>query len=278
MNFYIAFLLGLASSGHCFAMCGGLAVAFSGRGQPRNRRSRETSNAHNFTKNSGVGSIDQVLLFKEEKSFFNRMFFMFSSKISQMFMLNAGRICTYALFALTLTGIVKLIGSTVNIPDWSGILRLLTGVSLVVAGLQIGFKVSLFGPLEKQGECLFSKLKAPMQLLLPKNTMMSYFSLGLLWGFLPCGIVYSVVLLASSSGSYVSASLTVLGFGLGTIPMLLATGVFAGEIQQVMNRYQLKKALGSIVLLCGFWLISAPFLMEHFMNSKGSGMHCHSAL
>ena len=76
---------------------------------------------------------------------------------------------------------------------------------------------------------------------MPINSVARALIAGMLWGFLPCGLVYSALALALSSGNPLTASGVMLAFGMGTLPMMLLAGTTAGALKQKLQQYFLIK-------------------------------------
>jgi sulfite exporter TauE/SafE len=72
---------------------------------------------------------------------------------------------------------------------------------------------------------------------------------GILWGWLPCGMVYSASIAALSSGSASSGAAIMLVFGLGTLPNLLLMGLFATQMRDYLNRVWVKRLAGGGIIL-----------------------------
>jgi sulfite exporter TauE/SafE len=77
--------------------------------------------------------------------------------------------------------------------------------------------------------------------------------MGALWGWLPCGMVYSVLLTAMMAGSALSGAAVMLAFGLGTLPMLLSMGMLGAQLRGWIQRRPVRVASGLVVL--GFGLL-----------------------
>jgi hypothetical protein len=89
--------------------------------------------------------------------------------------------------------------------------------------------------------------------LLPLRTTPQAFALGLLWGWLPCGLVYSVLVAALATGSAARGGLLMLAFGLGTLPALLAMGMAAVRLKAFLQNLWIRRVSGLLVL--GFGLL-----------------------
>ncbi|HCA26675.1 MAG TPA: hypothetical protein DEP05_03375, partial [Betaproteobacteria bacterium] len=88
---------------------------------------------------------------------------------------------------------------------------------------------------------------------LPITSPFRAFVLGALWGWLPCGLVYSVLVTALASGGALTGALLMLAFGAGTLPNLLAMGLFARQLKRFMQRRAVRLAAGLAV--AGFGML-----------------------
>jgi sulfite exporter TauE/SafE len=105
--------------------------------------------------------------------------------------------------------------------------------------------------LEQGGRTLWRHLAPAAKPLLPADTPAKAFALGALWGWLPCGMVYSVLATALLSGSAADGAAVMLAFGLGTLPMLTGLGLLGARVQQAMQRHSVRIACGLLVLAFG---------------------------
>ena len=101
---------------------------------------------------------------------------------------------------------------------------------------------------------------------MPVSSIPQALCLGAIWGWLPCGLVYSSLLWAASQGSPLDSGLLMLAFGLGTLPVLLATGLAAERLTSLLRRRSVRLGAGLLVMLFGLWTLPGPhqhWLMGH---------------
>ena len=230
-----AFLIGLASALHCVGMCGGIIGALS------------------FSLPEPVRTQRPLLL-------------------GYLLAYNGGRVASY-----TLAGsLVGALGSGLfdNLSPTFGhqVLRLLAAVLLVGIGLYLAGWFPRFAQLERIGVPLWKRLEPLGQKLLPVRSPLQAFGFGLVWGWLPCGLVYSTLLWSASSGSGTRGALTMLMFGLGTLPAVLATGLLAGWITRIRQLPAARAAIG--ISLIAFGLASLWFSPDHSEHTPQT--HDHS--
>ncbi|MBW8896616.1 MAG: sulfite exporter TauE/SafE family protein [Massilia sp.] len=135
---------------------------------------------------------------------------------------NTGRIGSYAMAgALSATGARAL----TNLAGVETALYWLANTMLIVLGLYLMDAWRGLAHLENAGRVLWRQLEPLTRRLLPLDSPAKLLAMGALWGWLPCGMVYSVLLTAMMSGSAASGGAVMIAFGLGTLPMLLSLGM-----------------------------------------------------
>ena len=107
--------------------------------------------------------------------------------------------------------------------------------------------------LKQLGGVLWRRVQPLVKPLVPMDTPLKALALGGLWGWVPCGMVYSVLLTAMLSGSALDGALVMGAFGLGTLPMLLAMGMAGARLRQYLQQRAVRLASGLLVL--GFGLL-----------------------
>jgi len=196
-----ALLMGLAGSGHCLAMCGGLAAAMGYQQSPL-----------------------------------------------RLFWYNLGRITSYAIAGAIVAAALGTIGS-VSINGFV-YLRIAAGVMMILLALYlIQWNAALLW-LEKLGALLWRRIQ-PLTRKLPQQKTTGYVFLGgMLWGWLPCGLVYSALTWAALSGNPASGAGFMLLFGIGTFPAMFLTGIFSQKITRILQSKGFRWIAG--ILLMGY--------------------------
>ena len=141
-------------------------------------------------------------------------------------------------------------------------------LSYALAGLLLGLAGWWSGltRIEALGRGLWRHIQPVANRLLPVSSLPRALLLGALWGWLPCGLVYSTLLWAASQGNAVDSALLMLAFGLGTWPVLLATGLAAERTSALLRKRGVRVAGGLLVILFGLWTLPGPhqhWLMGH---------------
>jgi len=133
------------------------------------------------------------------------------------------------------------------------VLYLLANLLLIALGLYLAGLSHAVVQIERLGGVIWQHLQPYSKKLLPVKTVPQAFGLGALWGWVPCGLVYSVLVAAMASGSAASGALIMLAFGLGTLPNLLAMGYFARQLKGFMQHRGVRLSAG--LLVAGFGVL-----------------------
>ena len=175
---------------------------------------------------------------------------------------NLGRILSYASAGLML----GLAGWAVASSPAALALRVVAALLLIAMGLYLAGWWSGLTRIEALGRGLWRHIQPLASRLLPVSSLPRALLLGALWGWLPCGLVYSTLLWAASQGNAGYSAALMLAFGLGTWPVLLATGLAAERVTALLRRRSVRVAGGVLVMLFGIWTMPGPhqhWLMGH---------------
>lgn len=219
-----AFIAGLVGSSHCLGMCGGIAAAM-GMG----------------TAAPGTGAVPAL---------------------GRALLYNGGRIASYAL-AGALAGAVGLaLGQAMHAPVAVVVMRVLTGLVLVAIGLQVAFNLRLLQPVETVGLHVWRRIAPLASGLMRRRSAGSTFLLGALWGWMPCGLVYGMLLAAMATAEPASGAAFMAAFGLGTAPAMIATGALASRFRALSGDRRFRRIAGLLVVALGAWTALAPLGMQ----------------
>ena len=182
---------------------------------------------------------------------------------------NVGRVLSYAVLGAA----VAMIGKTMvsGIPDIAAPVRFASGVLIILVGLQLAFNWRLLSPLENAGAKLWNRIAPAAKGLVPVETTTQALGLGLIWGWLPCGLVYSVLLLAATTTDPIGGGLVMVAFGLGTMPAMIATGLSASKLAQFLSGKRL--GAGLLIVVIGLATIAMPVMK--FTSSDQPMQHSH---
>ena len=185
---------------------------------------------------------------------------------------NLGRIGSYTAAGAAM-GAIGTVGMLFNdILPVQLALYVAANLMLVALGLYLtGFTRALSG-VERLGQRLWARIQPLTRRFLPARSVAQAFPLGVLWGFLPCGLVYSVLATALVTGSAERGAALMLAFGLGTLPNLLLAGMLLTRLRDVVRNQAVRTGAGLVVLAFGvFGLVTTPSLGSALWN----GVVCH---
>ena len=140
------------------------------------------------------------------------------------------------------------------------ILYFIANLMLVALGLYLLGVTRALAFTERAGQTLWRHLQPLTRRIIPARSVGQAFPLGLLWGWLPCGLVYSALASALTAGSAGRGALMMLAFGLGTFPNLLLAGIVLARLNEFVRRPVVRMLSGLLVL--GFGLYGFVGLMR----------------
>jgi uncharacterized protein len=210
-----AFLVGLLGGVHCVAMCGGIVATLTLGLAPERRR--------------GI-----------------------TAQLPFQLAYNLGRIVGYGLVGALIGGLGALLMQSLALQWAQRGLYALAAVVMIALGLYLGGWWRGLAYVERAGAVLWRRIEPIGRRLLPIRSWWQAFAVGLVWAWLPCGLVYSVLILALGAGGPLQGALLMLVFGLGTLPNLLGIGLLAGAAARYAEQQWLRSVAG--VLVIGFGL------------------------
>jgi sulfite exporter TauE/SafE len=165
---------------------------------------------------------------------------------------NLGRVSSYVLFG----ALAGTLGASLKLAHFlpvQTVLFVLAQIVMILLGLYLAGWSQWVLIFERAGGALWRTVKPLFQKLLPVKSMPQAVLAGMAWGWLPCGLVYSVLVSALAAGSATSGAALMLAFGLGTLPNLLGMGLFARQLQPFMQQRWVRRAAGLTVAGFGVW-------------------------
>lgn len=174
---------------------------------------------------------------------------------------NAGRIASYSIIGLFAGAIGASSFFLDHVLPIEQALYALASLMLVLLGLYLAGIWRGIVVLEAAGNRIWRHIQPLSKRFLPVQTLPQAFILGTLWGWLPCGLVYSVVVAALATGSPWRGGALMLAFGLGTLPALLAMGMAAVRLKARLQNPRVRLVSGLLVL--GFGLAGLLQLWLH---------------
>jgi sulfite exporter TauE/SafE len=223
------FLVGLLGSVHCVGMCGGIVGAFSAarRVPPARMIPLQVQGAAVMQ----ASALDQLLY---------------------GLACNGGRLASYAIAGAIAGGVAQ----SARTFTWLSSIQTggywLANLMLVALGLYLMNAWRGLAHLEAAGQAVWRHVQPLVPRLMPIDHPGKAVALGALWGWVPCGMVYSVLLTAMATGSAASGAAVMLAFGLGTLPMLLGLGALGTGLLAWTRKPAVRTACGLLIL--GFGL------------------------
>lgn len=221
-----ALLLGLAGSGHCLGMCGGIAVS--------------------LRSNSAQSSLMSVSY-------------------------HMGRLLSYAL----LGAVIGSAAGAIELAAWTLFLRFLAGFLLVGMGLytlKLWFGIAR---LEALGGRLWRSLTPWSRRFMPPRHPAQSLLLGAIWGFMPCGLIYSALTWSAATGAgALDSGLLMFTFGAGTLPAMLGATLLGQRVGLFLGNTYVRKLMGSGLVLAGLWTLWLTFShADHLLGNHGNMTH-----
>lgn len=216
-----AFLVGLLGSTHCLGMCGGIVGAL-------------TLGLHDDIRRSPIRLFPYLAAY------------------------NLGRITAYASAGAVLGAVSAQVLHFVPPAPARLIVKLITGGFMIALGLYLAGWWPGLVALERLGGRLWKRVEPFGRRFLPVNHPLKALALGCVWGWLPCGLVYSTLAWSLTTGDAARSATLMLAFGLGTLPMLLAMGATARWLGNVVQRPWVRQSAGILILLFALYTLFAP--------------------
>lgn len=170
-----------------------------------------------------------------------------STMISYTLAYNLGRITSYTL-AGTMTGWLGYLFAQ-QISQGIVILQFVSSVFLLLLGLYVAGWWQGLSKIEKLGSRLWQVIRPWSKKLIPFKSPLYALPYGMIWGWLPCGLVYSVLTWSLASGSALQGAIIMAGFGLGTLPIMILMATGFDKIQQLLQNPKAKVLMGLLLIV-----------------------------
>lgn len=132
-------------------------------------------------------------------------------------------------------------------------LYVLANLMLIALGFYLMGVTRALAFTERVGQNLWQRIQPLTRRFLPAQSVAQAFPLGMLWGWLPCGLVYSALATALAAGSATQGAMLMLAFGLGTLPNLLLAGLLLVRLRHIVQRPWVRMGSGLLVAGFGVW-------------------------
>ncbi len=219
-----AFIVGLFSAVHCIGMCGGIigALTFSLPAEIRQHRWR---------------------------------------LIPYISAYNLGRISSYTAAGALLGWLGDSLFNVISPDSGHLILQGIASAMMIGIGLYLAGWFPRFAMIEHLGKPLWNRLQPWGQKLIPVRSPGQAWLFGMVWGWLPCGLVYSALIISGTAGDAVYGALFMLSFGAGTLPSVMTAGILTGWMARLSRLSQVKTVVG--LLLIGLAITSFYLTWSH---------------
>ncbi len=215
--FFSAFVMGLLGSGHCLAMCGGVASSLS----------------------IAVKDKSRIPLFT--------------------LLYNVGRITSYMVAGFIVALLGAEFASRSNV--FSSAMAIVSAIFMILVGIYVMRLAATLNWIERAGKALIWRHLVKLnKYVMPIDKPNKAFFYGVLWGWLPCGLVYSALMWTVSLPNAYSGALFMLAFALGTAPAMVSLGVAHQTINKILNNLVIRLILGNILLFYGLYLLLIALL------------------
>lgn len=166
---------------------------------------------------------------------------------------NLGRLLSYAFIGSVVGGTIAGIASLSQFNHALAFVRIIAALFMVLLAFYVGRWWNGLLMVEKLGQSLWKRVSPIANKLLPLKHSAYAIPFGFLWGWLPCGLVYSVLTWAAVSGSAFGGAATMLAFGLGTLPAMLLVGTSATKLKSLQNSLIFRNIAAVSILVYGIY-------------------------
>lgn len=215
-QYFAALAVGFFGGVHCLGMCGGLISALS------------------FTQQAKMPKVK-------------------THRLPILLAYNLGRVTSYALAGALAGALGASFLSLTGLQTAQHILAFFAALFMLALGLYLAGIWQGVAQLERFGSGFWRKLEPLSRRFIPIRTPWQAFPFGMIWGWLPCGLVYTILIWSLSAGSAWQGLLLMLAFGIGTLPNLLLIGVAANRLTQFSRQPAVR--LGAGLMVCAFGLM-----------------------
>lgn len=236
LTFFSAFIVGLFGSVHCVGMCGGIVGSL-------------TLNATGKTESAHTVVVYSLLY-------------------------NIGRISSYVVAGVFFGFLGQQLLDAIFIKQAQLIAGLVAGCFMLALGLYVAGWWRGLVRVEQLGHRLWKIIEPVGRRLLPVRTARQALMLGMLWGWLPCGMVYTALVWSLSAANPLTGAVLMLGFGLGTLPTLIVLGGFANALKLLLQKPTTRKLAGGLIVVLAF--ASLAWITQNSIGAASEhGGHIH---
>lgn len=233
LDFFSAFIIGLLGSGHCIAMCGGITTMLTSALPPSAKFDGQEIPVNTLYTSQTYKKATLVLFY------------------------NLGRIGSYTLIGAIVGFTGSIAAKNIGMPLTG--LRMFSAIFMILLGLYIGQWLMLLNRVEALGKVLWRYISPFATTAIPVTSPYKALLLGSIWGWLPCGLVYSTLTWALASGSFVTGAGIMTAFGLGTLPALLTLSIGFNSIKKQLVNPLVKKIMAIMLISYGIYSFNVAY-------------------
>jgi sulfite exporter TauE/SafE len=180
---------------------------------------------------------------------------------------NFGRVLGYVLLGTLAGGVLGAAGEIIALKPLGKWLRALTTLMVALIGLRFLLDWRGLDVIEKGGAGLWRRIMPVAVRISQRHDWIGRLGLGLCWGFLPCGLVYTVLMTAASTGSVAGGASTMFAFGVGTLPAMLGLTLAAPALSTFLSDRFVRRIVGFSLVVLAAWMLAT------LLGSSGAGHH-----
>lgn len=189
-----------------------------------------------------------------------------ATMVSFVALFNIGRIISYTAAGLVAGAFGVEILKAVGLENAHTVLRHLGVIFMVAIGFYLAGWFPQMARVEKIGQPIWKRVEPIARKLMPINSSSRALVYGMAWGWLPCGLVYVVLLMTVTAGSAIQGASMMMAFGLGTLPTMLSAGVMASWVRRFTQSARTRQIIGILIIVMA---IASLFI------GVGDGEHHH---
>lgn len=179
---------------------------------------------------------------------------------------NLGRLLSYAIIGGIIGGLTFSLTALVDMQSTLIGLRFFAALLMIALGLYIGrwwFGLLQF---EKIGQKIWPKIAPLGKSLLPLKKQWHALPFGLVWGWLPCGLVYSMLTWSAVTGTFTQGALIMFSFGLGTLPIMLSSGLSANKLIRLQQSIYFRQFAAVLIISYGIYTAYSAIMLINNLN------------
>jgi sulfite exporter TauE/SafE len=199
-----------------------------------------------------------------------------AAALRDVWLYHCGRLAGYGLAGALFGLLGATMLSAVDLPLLATIARAGAGVLLISAALKVMFGWNLLSCIERIGAHYWKILQPLARRAMSGSDVTRSLTVGLLWGWLPCGLVYSMLVFSALSGDSLRGAGIMVAFGLGTMPAMLTSSAFAAKFGHWIRQRATRQLGGAVLLLFGLWIAGSAMLSGHQHDARGHSSSLHA--